>query len=171
MYAVGPNSWSDQYTDARAEQSITRIYSGPTNIPIELFIGYGTNNVGSDRLQSPKLSLPAKWSYIWVRSASIETAQGKQAKANWMLTQRGNDKRLVLYWYQSGERIFGGELEYRLQMLRSRIFNADDGITVVRIASSVSENESLDRVHQRLQVFVKELYPRLSKVLALSGSK
>ena len=167
VYAIGPNNWSDRYTDARAEQSITRIYSGPKNIPIELFIGYGANNAGSDRLQSPKLILPAKWGYIWVRSASIEMAEGKQAKANWMLTQRGNDKRLVLYWYQSGERIFGGELEYRLQMLRSRIFNADDGIAVVRIASPVSENESLERVQQRLQVFVKELYPKLSKILDL----
>ena len=84
-----------------------------------------------------------------------------------MLTQRGNDKRLVLYWYQSGERIFGGELEYRLQMLRSRIFNADDGIAVVELLLRLAKMRISIRVQQRLQVFVKELYPKLSKILDL----
>ena len=46
-------------------------------------------------LQSPKLVLPAKWSYLWITSTQLQVNGSEPIEANWMLTQTAGARRLV----------------------------------------------------------------------------
>lgn len=162
---VRPISWPDQYVDTKAKYSIARVYADNLNTPIELFIGYGGAVGGANRLQSPRLILPLNWNSIWIQSEEIDISPKGKLDVNWMLTQRSNSKRLVLYWYQSGRKVFSGELQFRLQILNSRISDPGRGIAVVRIATSVNEDDGVERARQRVRLFAQRLYPELTRIL------
>ena len=119
------------YHDAKAEQAATRFYTTAEGVPIELFVGYRGDSTGGQRLQSPKLVLPAKWSYIWVTPAQLEFNGSEKIEANWMLTQTAGTRRLVLYWYQSERATFTGELYYRFALLKERLMGRSAGMLVV----------------------------------------
>ncbi len=163
-YAVRTAAWTDQYKDLKAEETLTRVYSSMPDIPIEVFIGYRGSGGGRDRLQSPRLILPDKWNYIWIESSTIETSGAEQLEANWMLTQRGDAKRVVLYWYKSRGRTFSGELDYRLALLKARIQNDNSGIAVVRIATPVLHGERVEEAQERLKKFVIHVHSELGKI-------
>ena len=167
-YAVTRTQSPDVYSDPTAGEALGRVYSTSTGIPIELFVGYRGNDGRGGRLQSPRVSLPDNWNYIWVKSATIETAAGSQLQVNWMLTQHGNNKRVVMYWYESGGQVFTGELHYRFALLKARIVNAKRGMAVVRIATPLLSGEKIEEAQQRLKGFVSELYPPLGKIIQAS---
>src|SRR6266576_954573 len=98
---VAVKVWSDAYRDSAAEQAATRFYTTAGGVPIELFVGYRGDGTNGERLQSPKLVLPAGWSYVWITSTQLQVNGSEPIEANWMLTQTGGNRRLVLYWYQS----------------------------------------------------------------------
>jgi EpsI family protein len=164
-YHVTPLAWSDEYKDPKAQEALTRIYSTTSGIPIEVFVGYRGNGGGRDHLQSPKLILPVKWNYIWVKPAILEINQAEKLEVNWMLTQRNDTRRVVLYWYESGGQAFSGELQYRLALLKDRILNARSGVAVIRIATPIMSGETVEEAQQRLKTLVIQVYPDLSKIL------
>lgn len=164
-FSASEVSWKEPYMDTKAHSSLSRIYLGPEQKPIELFVGYrGAQNDG-DRLYSPKLLLPERWNFAWVRPTSIDAGNGTPIRANSMLTRAGTAARLVLYWYQvSGESV-AGELDHRLiQVRRSIVQGRSDG-AVVRLATPVLESEKMEQAEERLRMFASYLYPELVKIL------
>jgi EpsI family protein len=85
--------------------------------------------------------------------------------ANWMLTRRGNATRLVLYWYQLGDQTVAGEFDYRFKQVTRSIFERRSDGLVVRLATSIGENEPVKEAQERLRMFCKLLYPELLKLL------
>jgi hypothetical protein len=110
----------DHYDDPKAKSKLSRIYSDDAHGPIELFIGSQGTGVDSARLQSPKLIFPDGWSYHWIRPMSKRMHDSQPLEANWILTQQGKSRKLILYWYQSGDWSFTGEMAYRIALLRAR---------------------------------------------------
>ena len=163
-YAVKRADWSDAYGDMRAQEVLTRVYSNAANIPIELFVGYRDNRVDGDRFLSPKVFSPGNWDHLWVQPVLLQTHGGARIEANWMLTQRGNAQRMVLYWYQAGRQPFGGELYYKFAVLKGRIMNVDQGMAVVRISTPVRDTEIIADAQNRIKAFVDQIYPELGKI-------
>jgi EpsI family protein len=167
-YAIVNVGWSDIYSDDKAQKKLSRLYSDPSGIPVELFIG-SQGNSSEGRLQSPKLFFPDRWNPIWVRAINLSVGRSTH-KANLMLTQRGNSRRLILYWYQFRKDIFTGELYYRFASLNRRIRGDVGEMAVIRIVTPILplEGKPLDNARERLQQFVVFAVPEISKVLAPS---
>jgi EpsI family protein len=164
-YATAVPVWLDVYKDPKADEALTRFYSTTAGISIELFVGHRANGGRGDRLQSPKLVLPERWNYLWVKPAAIKTAGTEQIEANWMLTQRSDAKRVVLYWYESRGHAFTGELYYRAALLKARFLHGSSDMAVVRIATPVLADERQEDAQNRLTGFVIQMYPALGKLL------
>lgn len=158
-------SWQGRYEDPQADASISRIFTAPDHIPIELFVGYKGLQNGADRLISPKLILPEHWNFAWVKPARLYVANGALIDANWMLTRNGNASRLVLYWYQLGGATLGGELDYRIALIKRLVRDRRSDGAVVRLATPLREGEMIETAQERLRAFSIQLYPSLVKVL------
>ncbi|MGE5301902.1 MAG: exosortase C-terminal domain/associated protein EpsI [Alphaproteobacteria bacterium] len=152
-FPAAEKPWPDAYHDIKAEQSATRYYATAAGIPVEFFLGYRGDGSRGARLQSPKLILPPKWSYLWVKPTELNVGNSEKIEANWMLTQMDNSRRLVLYWYEYEGGTFSGELYYRFALLKDRLRNRPGGMIVVRIATPVLGDESIRSAQDRLRNF------------------
>jgi EpsI family protein len=166
-YTVVDAEWSDAYTDDQAQKKLSRIYSDQSGIPLELFIGSQASS-SRGRLQSPNLVFPAGWNYISIHPTTLPI-KGAKHEAKLMLTQRGNSRRMTLYWYQSHGETFSGEIYYRFASFKHRIQGEVGDMAVVRIATPILQGGTLDDARERLERFVLFAVPEISKVLAPSG--
>jgi EpsI family protein len=119
-------------------------------------------------LKSPRLGFPYGWNYVWIEPARVVVREGNiPIKANWMLTQNGQHRVLVLYWFHVGNDSVSGEFERRWRQIRNvLIFRRSDG-AVVRLATPVSNSDNVEEAKKRLAKFAAELYPSLLAVLPI----
>jgi EpsI family protein len=167
-FTAAAKTWPDAYDDAKAEHAARRFYTSAEGVPIELFVGYRGDSTGGQRLQSPKLVLPAKWSYVWITSSQLQANGSEPIEVNWMLTQTAGAGRLVLYWYQSEGGTFTGELYYRFALLKERLIGRSAGMLVVRIATPVEEsNNSIEKAKIRVKNLALQVKQELDRIIHL----
>jgi len=165
-YQVDESKGAGFYQDPGADVELSKIYSSAQSAPIELYIGYRGKQQGDKRLKSPRLVFPYGWNYVWIEPAQVASTHANMPiSANWMLTQSGQHRVLVLYWFQVGEKTFGGEFEKRLIQIRNAIFLGRSDGAVVRLATPLTNSDTLDEAKNRLAAFAAELHPRLRGVL------
>jgi EpsI family protein len=80
-----------------------------------------------------------------------------------MLTRKGDSMRLVIYWYQVADDTFAGEFENRIRQLKRAILDRRTDGAVIRIATPVSNGDSIEEAQTRLGVVSVKLYPQLVK--------
>ena len=164
-------AWADTYNDPRVTGAISSFYATANGIPIEVFIGYQANAAAAGRLQSPRLIFPERWDYVWTKSAQLTVSSGKNVQVNWMLTQSGPAKRLVLYWYQARGVTFTGELYYRVALLKGRLLRGGSEIIVVRMSTQLVDGENVDSAEQRLKELAVMVQPELTKLTEHNDGK
>jgi len=84
-----------------------------------------------------------------------------------MMTQNNQVKVLVLYWYQTGEETFAGEVEKRLNLIRHTLFHNRSDAAIVRLATRASDTERIDQAKGRPAKLAAELLPQLLRVLPM----
>lgn len=161
IYPIADLPWTDSYEDTKADTSLDRVYVGPGQVPVELFVAHRGIQDGGNRLRSPKLVFPEGWNFVWVEPMEIAIDDIIKITANWMLTRKGSSQRLVLYWYQDRELSLAHELHYRLGLFKRRLLGDRTDGTIVRIATPLRDGESLKQAQQRLSSFALSLYPHL----------
>jgi EpsI family protein len=164
-YQSSPERWAEPYHDPNAEQALSRMYLAPGSSPVELFVGYRSYQRENKRLLSPKLIFPHRWNFVSADPARIQISAATQVNANWLLTQTSNQRRLVLYWYQVGERTFGSDVSFRFGQTKRLLLEGHSNAALVRVATAVGENEALDKAKNRIAQFVMRVYPRLTEIV------
>jgi EpsI family protein len=165
-YQVDESKGAGFYKDSGADVELSKVYSSAQSASIELYVGYRGKIQGDKRLKSPRLGFPYGWNYVWIEPAQVVPSNAKiPINANWMLTQNGQHRVLVLYWFQVGEQTFGGEFEKRLIQIRNALFFARSDGAVVRLATPLTNSDTIDEAKNRLAAFAGELHPRLRGVL------
>ena len=164
-YVLSKTELPESYEDPDAEAALDRFYEDPSRKLLELFVGYRSFQDGPHRLQSPKLNLPSRWNFVWVEPDRIPIPGSATIAASWMLTQKGESQRLVLYWYQARGRTFGDELSGRVDQVISVLSSGRTDGAVVRIATPVEPNESPDEARAFIKAFVNVFYPHLVRML------
>lgn len=164
-FLTANGNWPDPYQDPNAESAVSRVYGGPGEEQVELYVGYRSSQQVQKRLHSPKIHFPKGWNYVSVDSAQIEIPGSEPIKANWMVTQKGDTKRLVLYWYQARGHSFAGEISNRFAEVKSLILNGRTESAVVCIATPVLDHENLKQAKERIKDFSGYVYPKLVEVL------
>jgi len=98
-----------------ADDYLTRIYHSPSR-PFSLFVGYYRSQAQGDSIHSPLNCLPgAGWVPVERSTMSLTTAAptpplaGTSFEVNRLTIQKGEDRQLVLYWYQTSRRVIASE--------------------------------------------------------------
>lgn len=155
----------DGYKDPNAEYSLSKVLISGDGNKIDVFVGFRGEEKASNRLRSPKLIFPNNWNSEWLKPAEMTTDGGTTIHGNWVLARKGDSLELILYWYQIGSRTYAGDFAYRLQQLRRALFERRSDGAVIRLATRLSNGNSVGKAEERLQRFGAFLYPKLVKVL------
>ncbi len=127
----------------RADDTLTRTYALPAQgLVANLFVAYFKSQRTGVSPHSPKNCLPGSG---WVPSISgvVEfTAPGRPepVKVNRYLVALGESKSVVLYWYQSRDRVIASEYAAKFQLVADAIrYNRTD-TALVRVVAPVLDN-------------------------------
>lgn len=165
-YKGSQENWPDRYGDPNASSSVSRVYERSKHEKIELFVGYRAEQRSSARLLSPRLHLPEGWEYVQIDAEELRAGRSSSIRANWLLTQKGELKRLVLYWYEVKGSTFVSEIWYRISLAKRLFLEGRTDGSVIRIATPVLQSETIDQAKNRIREFVGYLQPELVHVLS-----
>jgi len=149
---------------------LSRVYYRADGAAVGLYMGfYGSQRQG-DTIHSPLNCLPgAGWEPVKEGRLTINNVDGagRDVTVNRYVVQKGLDRQLVLYWYQSHGRIVASEYTSKLLLINDAIrINRTDGSMVRVIAPiPVSAQDEGAAAEKLAESFVRVLFPQLPAYL------
>jgi EpsI family protein len=157
----------------RVDDYLTRVYRGPERASAGLYIGFWKSQRQGDTIHSPLNCLPgAGWepvSHAILQFADPRNPASPNLAVNRYVIQKGIDRQLVLYWYQSHGRIVASEYWGKFYLVADAVrMNRTDGAIVRVIAPITGETPEAEQQAERNALrFVKVLFPQLDGLLPL----
>lgn len=146
------------------DDHINRVYRPDgTRIPIGLYVGYYMTQRQGDTMHSPMNCLPGS-GWQPVASGRMQIAVGSQSvEVNRYLVEKGGERMLVLYWYQSHGRVVASEYWGKIYMVLDAMRLNRTDAALVRVVIPVSHFEANgEQTAEALGVrFVRGLFPLL----------
>jgi len=149
---------------------LSRAYYRPDGAAVGLYMGFYASQRQGDTIHSPLNCLPgAGWQPVSQGQLRIADAggPGRDMTVNRYVVQKGLDRQLVLYWYQSHGRVVASEYVSRLYLIHDAIrLNRTDGSMVRVIAPVAVDAQDGGASAERLAIeFVRTIVPHLSAYL------
>jgi EpsI family protein len=145
-----------------ADDYMNREYFGGGR-PIELYIGYYKDQRSGDAIHSPKNCLPGSG---WEPVRSVRTQIGsadKPVTVNEYIVQQGTDRDLVLYWYQTRERIVASEYSAKFWLVADGVRHRSTDGAMIRIWTTAEDGE--ESAEARATDFARRIYPQVFEFL------
>lgn len=152
-----------------ADDYITRSYTREQSL-VGLYIGYHSTQRQGDTIHSPLNCLPgAGWQPVDVGRATIPV-QGAPGAANGttsvevnrVVIEKGLDRQLVFYWYQSHRRVVANEYRAKIFTVLDAVrYNRTDA-ALVRVVVPIADGDGEATEAERIGTsFVQSLFPLL----------
>ena len=150
---------------------LTRAYYAPDqSAVVGLYLGYYGSQRQGDTMHSPLNCLPgAGWAPLSNSRMPVRVAPDSEIVVNRYIIQRGLDRQLVLYWYQSHGRVVASEYWSKFYLIRDAVrLNRTDGALVRVIAPiAIGSEDGGEAAERDATRFVQALYPALAPYLPL----
>jgi EpsI family protein len=154
------------------DEYLDRSYSGSANRYAGLYVGYYESQRQGDTIHSPLNCLPGSgWEPLSKGYVSIPvmTAAGtpETITVNRYVVQKGLDRQVVLYWYQSHGRVIANEYRSKLFMVLDAVrLNRTDAALVRVITPKIGDGPEADAAADSVGTdFVTTVFPILDKYL------
>ncbi len=150
----------------RADDVLSRTYAESSgHRPANLFIAYFKSQRAGQAPHSPKNCLPGAG---WVPSDSGEMdieVPGRAITVNRYIVSKGDEKSVVLYWYQSHQRVIASEYAAKVYLVADAIrYNRTD-TALVRVVVPVAGDEAA--AMDTAKRFVQSIFPSLGQFLPI----
>lgn len=166
-------SWSlvqenavDQETQdvLQADDLLNRVYiSG--NRAASLFVAAFRSQRTGKAPHSPKNCLPGSgWEPLSSGMATIDTGLGTPITVNRYIISHGNDRAVVLYWYQSRDRVIASEYTAKFWTVADAIRLNRTDTALVRVLVPVADHDE-DTAAQTAYAFVRSFFGTLKSYL------
>jgi len=148
---------------------LSRIYYGPGQSAVGFYMGFYASQRQGDTIHSPLNCLPgAGWEPVEqgrLRIANVD-GQGRDITVNRYIVQKGLERQLVLYWYQSHGRVVASEYTSKAYLIHDAIrLNRTDGSMVRVIAPLQGSSDADASAEQVAEAFVRTIFPTLPAYL------
>jgi len=133
-----------------------------------LYIGYYLQQRQGKGIHSPKHCYPgAGWSIVekGVEIVALENPAVPVIRANRIIFQREGTRQVVLYWFQSTDRIVHSEYAQRFYLVLDAISRGRTDGALIKVSAPVQDDT--DSTVERLKDFIRHTYPAIHH--ALSG--
>lgn len=149
---------------AAVDDYLNRVYQAPDNRPIGLYIGYYKSQQTGDAIHSPKNCLPGSgWQPVSAGHLNITLPNGTPASVNLYVIEKGLDRQLVLYWYQSHGRIIASEYWAKVYMVRDAIRIKRTDSALVRIVTPFKQDG--EQAQERATAFAQQIMAPLENFI------
>ena len=148
---------------------VNRVYARPREAPVGLYVGYYQSQRHGDTIHSPLNCLPGGgWEPVSQRRIAVPLP-GRPAPAivNSFVIQKGLDRLVVLYWYQSHGRIVASEYLAKGYMFWDAVETSRTDGALVRVTSPIVnlDDGSEQAAERRAVELVQTLFPLLGRHL------
>ncbi|MBS1858248.1 MAG: EpsI family protein [Acidobacteria bacterium] len=151
----------------KADDTLNRVYISPDGTtPAFLFIAYFKSQRYGQAPHSPKNCLPGSgWEPVESEPLSIPVpGRAEPISVNRYLVARGEDQSVVLYWYQSHNRIIASEYSAKFWLIADSIRYHRSDSSLVKIVVPVKDGDSETATKAAVE-FVKTSFPTVSRQL------
>jgi EpsI family protein len=150
------------------DEYLNRTYFAAASPPVSLYVGYYRSQRQGDTIHSPMNCLPgAGWEPAGTRRIDVPIGDDRRpVQVNQVIVQKGAERHMVLYWYQSQGRVVASEYWSKFYMVYDAIrTNRSDG-ALVRVVTPMSSGQHDDAAAEHRAVgFVQTLFPHLGRYL------
>jgi EpsI family protein len=159
----------DQETQAvlKADDTLTRVYADRNaKAALNLFIAFFKTQRTGQAPHSPKNCLPgAGWEESSVGVLDIDVpGEAEPIRVNRYVVSKGEEKSVVLYWYQTQNRVVASEYMAKIYLVTDAIrYNRTD-TALVRVVCPVARGDE-ESATRRAVDFVKAAFGELKKQL------
>lgn len=147
---VGPDERYDTQTESvlRADDYLSRTYELPNGMGASLYVGYYATQRTGATYHSPLNCLPGTgWEMTDPASLNIAPADGSSSfEANRYIIQNGDDRQLLIYWYQGRGRKLASEYWGKIYTVIDsiRLRRSDGAMVRVMVPVGKSEGQALE---------------------------
>jgi len=149
-----------------------RSYAAPSAPTLSLYVGYHSSQRQGDTIHSPLNCLPgAGWIPVELGRVTLyvrrSDGQPRAINVNRVIIEKGLDRYLVLYWYQSHGRVVASEYWGKVYTVVDAIrYNRTDAALVRVMAPLDSDHpEAATRAEAEATSFVQAMFPLLGRYL------
>lgn len=157
----------DQLDVLKADDILSRVYQDrQTGAAATLFVAYFSTQMTGKAPHSPKNCLPGSgWSPSQAGTIEIPIAgAGGPIRVNKYVVALGQNQSIVLYWYQSHNRVVASEYSAKIYTVADAIrYNRSD-TSLVRVVVNV-DNGDTQKATQTAVSFVKAFFEPLKQYL------
>jgi EpsI family protein len=151
----------------KADDTLNRQYVNPVKKGVAyFFMAFFKTQRDGQAPHSPKNCLPgAGWTPLQDTTMAIQVEGWPEPiVTNKFVTQRGNEKSLSLYWYQSHNRVIASEYSAKFWLVADAIRYRRSDTALVRVVIPVKENDLQGATDTGIQ-FVQASFPAVIRHL------
>jgi EpsI family protein len=151
----------------KADDILNRVYVDDANTDAAyFFVAFFKTQRSGQAPHSPKNCLPgAGWEPLEMARITIPVdGRSTPIDANRYVVAHGEEKSVVLYWYQSHERIIASEYKARIYLVADAIRYRHSDTALVKVVIPVQNND-IHRAEAFGIRFVKAMFPPLQRQL------
>jgi EpsI family protein len=147
----------------RADDYVARTYVRRAE-SADLLVAYYASQREGQTIHSPMNCLPAAgWQPVHSSRVQIIVDGSGPIQSNRYVIQKGLEKQLVFYWYQSARRTVASEYAAKAHLVLDSIRSSRSEGALVRVMSPLGRNEAA--AEQSALDFVRAMYPVLARHL------
>ena len=136
---------------------LVRNYSNGS-LQADLFIAFYAQQRAGESMHSPKHCLPGSGGEIWNYKSADIPVNGQTFKVNEYSISHEGERRLVLYWYQSKNRIIASEYLGKFLLARDTLMQDSTAASIVRIIVPDQPGAA-----EQARSFASELIPQVQR--------
>lgn len=144
----------------RATSYLKRNYDRADGASADLFIAFYSMQQAGEAMHSPKHCLPGSGWEIWNYAEAAIPVGNEEVSINKYYIQKGQSRLLVLYWYQSYDRVVASEYYAKICLVWDSVMKHRTSGSIVR----VTVEDTPEGEKQALE-FASELIPMVKEVL------
>jgi len=150
----------------RADDTLNRTYQSPDGTSANLFIAFFKSQRASVAPHSPKVCLPGS-GWIPTESSTLDipiAGRSEPIQVNRYVVSKGEDRSLILYWYQTPNRVIANEFRAKFYTIVDglRYHRSDTSLVRVIVPIGSSEDDAEKHAVRFIQGFfnpVREFLP------------
>jgi EpsI family protein len=147
----------------KADDTINRTYSGPRGA-VNFFVAYFMTQRTGKTPHSPKHCMPGTgWEPIRSGITAISVPNRVDAiQVNHYVLVKGQQKNVVLYWYQSNDRVIASEYRAKIYTVIDSIRKRRSDTALVRVVVNVPPSGDEKSALHVAAAFVQAVFPTLN---------
>lgn len=141
---------------------LERVYQHSDGPSVDFLLEYFPSQREGDTIHSPKHCLPgAGWEPTESAYLQLTGPDGRKLPVNYYVLAKGDERQVVLYWYESHGRALASEYWAKIYLVWDAIRLNRTDCSMVRVVTPVMRNESVDNAKDRAVGFAREVLPML----------